>query len=685
MNTFTNAFKSVANKIYTTNGAVVENTTGSSVFDFSQKVLRGTDAKTIKDLISNIVRESQEKNDVQLLTDLFITIFNKRNTRGGEGEKAVVYDMILAIYDEYPETMSQCISLLSDYGYYKDFFLLIEKINYYNNEEISKNSHNTQKINQYYFDKYDKLVNSMLVKVITQRQSDLDTLEKGEKHISLIGKWLPREGSHFAKSSYWFVKTESSQLFKKHIVDILIYKMNNFDITKPTPTFLRKQYRKGNATLNKALNVSEILMCANNYSQIKFDTVASRAMAKYRKAFLNEKIKGSIKSYEEFTGNRFPDRKDRVDARNNLIEIVKDKKINKLKGAQNDPHELLIKMRASQTSKMESDVLDALWNSKREDVKSHISEVLEKLREEGIDLGDKPKIGNIIPMADVSGSMTWTQYSKILPIDVAVALTILVSELHDENSPFANMAISFTDIPKFFNFDSRYNPIAKEREIMRRVGYNTNFRLAIEEVLKMCIKNNVKEDDIPDLLVFSDGQFDAWGDRNGWNNHHQKLMKLWNVAGYNRMPRIIYWNLASMSSGFQTDKDHQGVQMLQGYSPNLLKFVLYGEGAGQVEKEVIVNGEKIMMKVSSITPWQTFRTMIDQSQYDSVRLILSESNEKLLSQYKYDLNQDNIISSNTNVEFKENKDINEDINLDELLEIKGSQTNTNIANEFEVV
>jgi hypothetical protein len=121
-------------------------------------------------------------------------------------------------------------------------------------------------------------------------------------------------------------------------------------------------------------------------------------------------------------------------------------------------------------------------------------------------------------------------------------------------------------------------------------------------ILDICVKNQVPVDDIPNLLVFTDGQFDEMNQPNPhynngfyrkkpleytpWKTTHEILMKKWADAGYDRMPTIIYWNLRANTPGIQTSEDHPGVQLLQGYSPSLLKFVLFGEKVEETQVEV---------------------------------------------------------------------------------------------------
>lgn len=667
MTSFANAFKTTTNKTFTENGAVVEKTTGNPVLDFSHKIIRDTPVTEITTGIKNIIDYAEKNNDVETLHDVFVLMFHKRNPRGGEGEKAITYQILLDLYDAYPSTIVSLVHLIADFGYFKDVYQIWEKICDIIRDEVGKAPEtDKKKAVKYYHQKYDKLVQELIRYTIQQREDDLNILSNNGTNISLLGKWIPREGSHYAKKCYWYILNKEQMIVRRTLVDVLVYNLAakcniKLDPERKFPAYWYKKYRKGNTLLNDKLQVPEIAMCANKYADIKFERVTSRAMIKYRKAFMNEQLKVVPKPYEEETGNRFPDKQDRVQARQHLKSLLLSNASQKLKASTLEPHEILKKLTTSaNVSNMDKEILFAMWEAKKNDVRKHLTEVMEQLKGQGINMGDIPRPGKLIPMADVSGSMCGSMNNNPAPIDIAISLSIMTAELHPEDSPFRDMLISFTDIPQYFKFNPGQNLIERYKEIIKYCGYNTNFRLAQEELLKLCIKNNVKEEDIPDLVVFSDMQFDQWGpasymdiykknnNRTSWTTHHQQLSKLWAKAGYTKMPRIIYWNLRGGTPGVQTDAHHPGVQMLQGFSPNLIKFILMGEKYEDTTQIVEVDGKTIDMKVSSVTPWQTFRDIIDQSRYDIVRVILNDSNEKLLNNYKFTM-----ISSNEEVKQNE--------------------------------
>ena len=67
-----------------------------------------------------------------------------------------------------------------------------------------------------------------------------------------------------------------------------------------------------------------------------------------------------------------------------------------------------------------------------------------------------------------------------------------------------------------------------------------------------------------------------------------------------------------------------------------MKYILYGETAKEVTKDVMINGEMVTMKVKDINPYTTMRLALDQEYFDSIRKVLSESNERDLAHYTFD-------------------------------------------------
>ena len=626
MTSFVNALSKSSNLIKNENGGLLKLSTNNYRVDAFNKLIRGVNINTINDCVSNIIKEAKQQNNPELIKDLILMAFYKRNCRGGEGEKLITYRLLLAIYEHYPDVICNIIHFLPEFGYFKDLFEIWELIC---KNDLADNAR---------FFIYQPLINRIITFANNQINID-NTLNKiGNPNISLIAKWIPKQGNHYDNNCFWYFM-HNNELIKIKAVKYLSYHYFNmlepkfFENKNSNKTLICKQekwalmgYRNIISQLNKKLNVSEILMCAKNFSNIEFEKVPSKAMKNYSKAFLNEANKRKITSSEmKETGNRYPNDADRVQCRQNLIQFIKDGKLNKLNGKQLEPHEIMKELIFADSDEFKS-ILHSMWDKKKDDILNQINEFSYENR-----IAYKTGIGNCIPMIDVSGSMTGTYGSSVEPISVAIALGIMTSEL--ASPPFTNLAISFTENPHIFKFNEADFPEEKRRQIMSsEVGFSTRFDKAIELLLKLCVDNKVPSHEIPNLLVFTDGQFDEMNkpvnylprNNKSWTTCHEELLKMWANAGYDRIPNIIYWNLRSNTPGFQTCDTHPGVQLLQGYSPSILKFILYGDSCGETTIDVAIDSQVVKMKVSSITPYDTFRKAIDQECYNKIKSALDE-------------------------------------------------------------
>ena len=191
-------------------------------------------------------------------------------------------------------------------------------------------------------------------------------------------------------------------------------------------------------------------------------------------------------------------------------------------------------------------------------------------------------------------------------------------------------------------------------------------------------------DEVPDMIVFSDMQFDqANGDCGGygygrnnnvsnWETTHQMIEKAFNKLGMEICgkpydpPRIIYWNIrGNSSSGIHApvESDKENVQMLSGYSPALMKLVLAGELEEELVEEETVdeNGAVIIKKVKKkITPYDTFRKAVDDECFDRVRVILDESTEGIFATYAWENEVDDVVLVQTDSSVVEEKKEDED-------------------------
>lgn len=577
-------------------------------------LVRDISDERLHELMHLTLREGSDNEEI--IADLFIMLFQTRHCRGGKGEKDLFYRMLMELAPLYPETVSSLMKLVPYYGSFKDWFNLIKW-----SRDTEKTSN--EEIRRAMVGISDTIMNM----ACDQLRKDQEILDKGSpsKNLSLLAKWCPREGH----AMHDLAKELASKLF-------------------PDSKFQRKEYRKLLSRLNIAINTLEIKMSDNHWDDIDFTKdVSSLSLMKYRKAFLNEKVKGVPGLDEDETGNRHPDDVKRVACRKRLRDTIASEAAEKLKGKQLYPHEITSKFQygSKKLSHLEKDILSCQWNDIRKSVIEAMA-TMQDTKEE--DSGPTVNLGNLVSLVDVSGSMSG------IPMEVAIALGILVSEV--ASPEFCNRCLTFSSKPEWVELHQAMTLEEKVQKMLRAPwGMNTDFEAATEKILEIAVKAKMKPSDIPDLIVFSDMQFDEARRSDGyyndydsnnsnlqsdWETHHERIIRRFKEEGLKACgeewpaPHIIYWNLRGNTSGFPVKADTPGVTMLSGYSPSLMKLILSGEPVvGEVEEEVIdENGVTTIKKVKK-NPFDTIRKALDDEEYDKVREVLYASEEGILKKY----------------------------------------------------
>ena len=267
--------------------------------------------------------------------------------------------------------------------------------------------------------------------------------------------------------------------------------------------------------------------------------------------------------------------------------------------------------------------------------------------------GKHVDLGKLVPLVDVSGSMAGT------PMEVAIALGILVSEL--THPTFRDRVLTFESSPSWVDLSSCGSIGDKVRTVQRAPwGGSTDFAAACERILDAAQRAKLTPGEIPDLIVFSDmqfdeagGMFDHYGGYGGyggygrrsqpssWETHFERLQRRFAEVGKAvcgepyAAPRIIFWNLRGNTAGCPATADAPNTQLLSGFSPALLKLVMSGADIVSEDEEVVQPDGTVKVVRSGPTPKQTVRKALDDSAFDAVRLKLSELSEGPLKDYTF--------------------------------------------------
>lgn len=290
-----------------------------------------------------------------------------------------------------------------------------------------------------------------------------------------------------------------------------------------------KQYRK---SLVEMTNVVEQKMCAGDWDNINFSHVPSVAAARYKKAFNRHTPK-----YAEY-----------------VAALVKgtDPKVKVNAGAVY-PYDVIKNINTMTT--VEKQLAQEQWNALPNFV------------------GD----ANILPMVDVSGSMTcfaggYNSKSTLTCLDVAVSLGLYLADKNQ--GAYNGMFLTFSESPVLQKLTGGI--LDKLGQMQRSDwGMNTNLHAAFDKVLDVAVKGNVPKADMPKaILILSDMQFDLCARFD--NSAFKMIKRKYEAAGYD-MPGIVFWNLNAAYGNAPVSFDTRGVALVSGFSPAIVKPILSGD------------------------------------------------------------------------------------------------------------
>ncbi|KAF7111373.1 LOW QUALITY PROTEIN: hypothetical protein CFC21_111396 [Triticum aestivum] len=363
---------------------------------------------------------------------------------------------------------------------------------------------------QRYSDQNYRLLHDMTAEVFADLLAeDMKKLAEGKINLSLAGKWCPSVDSCYDRST----------LICEAIARRLFPKGSALDLPEDLPDAhyafrARERLRKeAYVPLRHALKLPETFMSAGEWGKVVYTRVASVAMKNYKDHFIY---------YDEERFNGY------------LADVKPGKK--KIAAGALLPHKIL-----ESAVDGEDEVADLQWKRMVDDL---------------LALG---KLNNCLAVCDVSGSMHG------VPMDVCVALGLLLSELCDE--PWRHRVITFSAAPQLHRI--RGETLSEKAEFICEMewGMNTDFQAVFDQLLRVAVAGKVPpERMVKKVFVFSDMEFDeAVGD--GLRGDHEEVR---------RGPQVVFWNLRA-SRSVPVTAEQKGVALVSGFSKNMLKLFLGGD------------------------------------------------------------------------------------------------------------
>ena len=389
--------------------------------------------------------------------------FYGRDVRGGLGERAVGRLMIRELAIMNPAVVVANLKNVVEFGRWDDLFVL-----------------------------FDTPVETDMIEFVKmQLVSDKRHMDKHE-NVSLLAKWMPSinaSSEHTKALAHRFVKAFNT-----------------------TP----REYRKTLSALRKYIDVTEVKMSANKWTDIDYKAVPSNAMANYGSAFARH-------DYDGFS--RYMDAVKSGDAKINAATLY--------------PYNVIETL-----EKGNRDVAEAQWKA----LPNYVE-------------GDN----NFLIMADVSESMHGR------PMHTSVGLAIYFAERN--HGAFANKFMTFTDTPKIVEVtgDSLYG---KHKSFFKHVGYNTNLEAAFDAILSTAVRTKCPQADLPKaLVIISDMEIDYWD--GGSLTFTDEMRKRFAEHGY-EMPKLVYWNVDSRKDTFLASKNDPNAILVSGQSASTFKNLIKG-------------------------------------------------------------------------------------------------------------
>jgi hypothetical protein len=176
----------------------------------------------------------------------------------------------------------------------------------------------------------------------------------------------------------------------------------------------------------------------------------------------------------------------------------------------------------------------------------------------------------ILPMIDVSGSMSVSVDRKQSTTCLAVAVSLGLYVAERQTGAFNNLFLTFSSTPTLVKVEEG-SLSDKLRSIIRaHWGMSTDINKAFQLILSVAIEHKVSQKDMPKyLLILSDMQFDQCASLSGY----EMAKTLYKEAGY-EIPRIVFWNLNSNAGNVPVKAGKEGVALVSGFSPSIMKSVL---------------------------------------------------------------------------------------------------------------
>ena len=519
MNAFMNALTN-NEKSYTANDGTAYHTSGSPLVDLNFSV------PALRQVAVNFYGKSKHDRyfygahcsmDAVDALRLFITSYEEdplytmkwlmyaRHIKLGLGERDVFRMMLTKIGDLHPEMALHFIigTELWNYGRWDDVLHI-------------------------FFDTMSSVLRDGLGELIAnQFRRDVIGCGLGDS-ISLLAKWMPSNN------------TSSKQKRSEAAILQSLLHLN------------AREYRKMLSKLREHLAVVDRKASLNQWNDINYNHVPSKANLKYRNAFLKhdeERRQAYLTSLEK------GDDSVKINANSMFLYDIVQAYIDNNSCWRNilRPYD---------------ETLEQLWHAQ-----------------------ESPKdYDDILVIRDGSGSMgqQLSGNSSVTALSVADSIALYCAQ-HNKNESFKNRFITFSNHPQMVDISMCETLRDKLRRLHRFDDYsNTDIEATFDLILDTAVKHNLRQEELPSAcLIISDMQFDQATKHEDNTTVIESCCKKFEALGYT-MPRLIFWNVSVYAHNTIPVQMHpSGVVLVSGFSKSIVDMVVSRE----VNPETVLKAE----------------------------------------------------------------------------------------------
>lgn len=475
-NDFLTVLKSEQNMTETENGDLSFTTSGSYILDLFS--------------LGGAARNMSNENKVEMFRRAIAEhpqfavrcMFYLRSPRKGQGERQIFRDFLLYLSKYHQDLLIRIIVYVEEFGRWDDLVYLIKLVP----KDIS---------------------NQIMEFLYRNLLRDVDNYFN-RKSISLLAKWLPS------------INTSNSDQRKRALEFINYIQFNHESMSY-------KEYRQLLAGLRERIDVIEKKLTNNQWSEIKYENVPSKAMLKYRKAFTK---------HDEFRFERY------------LSDVQTGKK--KMNMSVTYPHEVMglfyHVMLDEQKYLEQENFIESAWKSLPNYAATD---------------------DNILVMADTSGSMSGT------PLQIAVSLALYFAERN--KGYFRNHFLTFSSDPCLQEIVGK-NLFEKMSNLSNAAWeMNTDLRKAFMLLLDTAVRHKTLKSQFPKkIVIISDMQFDAGINFN--ESTFRTVKRKYSEKGF-EVPQIVFWNVNASNKQVPVFMNEINTILISGYSPITFKYLLEGK------------------------------------------------------------------------------------------------------------